>query len=327
MSLGQRLAARIEKNWYTSARGNLWLLPLWLLFALISNVRRLVYRLHPPKENGPPVIVVGNISVGGTGKTPLIRYIAERSQSLGFHTVVVSRGYGGHAESYPLRVTPDTDPAVCGDEPAMLARQGIEVMVDPQRSRAVRQLSGQADLILSDDGLQHYAMARRAEILVSDASRGFGNGWMLPVGPLREPVSRAGQTDLHLVNGRDFRVQPVALIHCHTGETVAPDHFTGQDVCAVAGIGHPGRFFATLVSLGCRVKEHPFADHHRFSPSDLMIGNGTPVIMTEKDWVKCMSFGSEVLRHCWYLSIAAVPSEAAAEAIDQLLQQSGQRHG
>lgn len=325
--LGQRLAASIEKNWYGSATGNFWLLPLWALFALISQLRRLWYRLNPARSEGPPVIVVGNISVGGTGKTPLISYLALRASQLGFNTAVVSRGYGGLADQYPLAVTVDTDPQACGDEPAMLARQGLTVVVDPQRARAVRSLTGKVDFILSDDGLQHYAMARAAEILVSDAKRGFGNGWLLPVGPLREPVSRATQTDLHLVNGRDYQVVPVAFVHCHSGEQRPTGHFAGQKVHGVAGIGHPQRFFGTLAALDAQVTEHPFADHHNFLPADLMMAGDDPVIMTEKDWVKCASFGPDALTHCWYLKIAAVPTDSAAQAIDELLQRSGKHHG
>lgn len=327
MTLGQRLARHIERNWYGSAWGNLWLLPLWLLFALVRFVRLAFYRLHPPKAEGPPVIVVGNISVGGTGKTPLISYLVQRASLLGQRVAVVSRGYGGRSDDYPLWVTADTAPQECGDEPLMLARQGMTVVVDPQRARAVNSLDGKADLVLSDDGLQHYAMARAAEILVSDATRGFGNGWLLPVGPLREPVSRAATVDLHLMNGKDYRVAPVALIHCATGQKVEPDHFTGQDVHAVAGIGNPERFFTTLAELGCAVKGHSFADHHSFLPSDLMMADAAPVIMTEKDWVKCLDFPDSTLQHCWYLKVAAVPTPEAAAAIDQLLQQTGNLHG
>lgn len=327
MSLGQRLARRIEQNWYGPARGNLWLLPLWLLFALVSFFRRAFYRIRPAIAEGPPVIVVGNISVGGTGKTPLISYLAQRADALGLRVAVVSRGYGGQSDDYPLTVGAATCPQECGDEPAMLARQGLTVVVDPQRARAVKSLAGKADLVLSDDGLQHYAMARDAEILVSDATRKFGNGWLLPVGPLREPVRRAASVDLHLVNGKDYRVTPEALVHCASGQSVKPDHFAGQPVHAVAGIGHPERFFTTLTELGCTVNGHPFADHHSFLPSDLMMADASPVIMTEKDWVKCLDFPASTLENCWYLTVCAVPTPEAAMAIDQLLQQIGKHHG
>lgn len=327
MSLGQRLAQRIERNWYGSAWRNFWLLPLWLLFTLISVTRRVYYRIRPVRGDGPPVIVVGNISVGGTGKTPLISYLAQRAADLGLRVAVVSRGYGGQSDQYPLTVGAVTCPHECGDEPAMLARQGLTVVVDPKRARAVKSLSGKADLVLSDDGLQHYAMARDAEILVSDATRGFGNGWLLPVGPLREPVRRAASVDLHLVNGRDYRVAPEALVHCASGQKVNPDHFAGQTVHAVAGIGNPERFFTTLTELGCTVNGHPFADHHSFLPSDLMMADAAPVIMTEKDWVKCLDFPASILENCWYLKVCAVPTSKAATAIDQLLQQIGKHHG
>ena len=319
------LAARIEYNWYHSARGNLWLLPLWLLFVAVSGLRRLFYRLFPPSGQITPVLVVGNIAVGGTGKTPLIQYLVARSSALGLRPGIVSRGYGGKADSYPLKVSADTPVEESGDEPRLLFASGAPVVVDPVRSRAVAELEHEVDIIFSDDGLQHYAMARDAEIVVSDHTRGFGNGWQLPVGPLREPISRLKQADLHLVNGQDFTIVADSLVDIISGREESPDFLRGQTVHAVAGIGNPQRFYTTLREAGVQVIEHPFPDHHAFVADDLKFDDGLPVVMTEKDWVKCSGFA---LSGSWYLKISAVPGPKARTQIDNLLKTLGKRnHG
>ena len=317
------LATRIEKNWYGRALGNLWLLPLWFLFVLISALRRMKYRIFPAAPTGTPVLVVGNIAIGGTGKTPLITLLADLAVKQGIRVGVVSRGYGGRADQYPLIVDMDTPVGQSGDEPALLAGLGLPVVVDPQRSRAVNVLKDKVDLILSDDGLQHYAMARHAEIVVSDVTRGFGNGWQLPVGPLREPVSRINTCDLHLVNGVDFTVQPTEYFDISGKLPLAS--LRGMRVHAVAGIGNPARFFTTLTQLGAEVVEHAFSDHHAFVKEDLVFNDDLPVVMTEKDWVKCRSFD---LPNAGFLRVSAVATEAAEENIVQLLRKLGAiRHG
>ncbi|MDF1762866.1 MAG: tetraacyldisaccharide 4'-kinase, partial [Oleibacter sp.] len=213
MTVLERLAKSIERHWYGSATGNLYLLPLWLIFVVLSSLRRTYYRVFPAKPSNTPVIVIGNIAIGGTGKTPLIAYLALRAKVLGLNPGIVSRGYGGTCDRYPLLVDQNTDVCHSGDEPALLFHTlQCPVVVDPNRAAAVAMLSdlshqdtdNYVDIILSDDGLQHYAMARQAEIIVSDKTRGMGNGWCLPIGPLREPVARLKQADLHLVNGSDF---------------------------------------------------------------------------------------------------------------------------
>lgn len=329
-----KLAARIERNWYGSkglhsAVGNLWLLPLWSLFVLLSGLRRVWYRIFPAATLGVPVLVVGNIAIGGTGKTPLITYLAQRAAELGIRVGIVSRGYGGHAEAYPLHVKVDTPVTESGDEPKLLTRTGCPVVVDPKRSRAVNALVGTVDLVLSDDGLQHYAMARAGEILVSDVTRGFGNGWQLPIGPLREPKSRANTVDLCLVNGSDFTVQPVALVNAVTGEQAELNHFSGERVHAIAGIGNPARFFTTLKALKCDVIEHAFVDHHAFVAEDIEFNDQIPVVMTEKDWVKCREFCKANFRNnTWYLQVNAVPTADTAKKIDELLIRLGNHnHG
>ena len=321
----QGLAARIEANWYGRATGNLWLLPLWLLYVLISALRRLWYRFNPPASSATPVLVIGNIAVGGTGKTPLIMYLSRRAAELGLSTGIVSRGYGGRAPEYPLRVTALTPVEHSGDEPRLLLSSGSAVVVDPVRSRAVAVLEGEVDLILSDDGLQHYAMARQGEIVVSDATRGMGNGWQLPVGPLREPVSRLATVDLHLINGSDFTIQADGLINARSGAALSARALAGQTVHAVAGIGNPQRFFTTLRDLGYEIIEHPFPDHHQFTAADFEFNDGLAVVMTEKDWVKCTAFAAS--QH-WFLRVSALPSAQAQAKIDQLLISLGkQNHG
>ena len=316
------LAARIEKNWYGSALGNLWLLPLWALFALISRLRRWYYYLVPAQANTVPVLVVGNLAIGGTGKTPLITLLSELATRQNIRIGVVSRGYGGKSEVYPLTVDADTPVAECGDEPALLAGRGIDVVVDPERSRAVDALAGKVDLVLADDGLQHYAMARDAEIVISDVTRGFGNGWLLPVGPLREPVSRLKSIDLHLVNGKDFSIAAESLVLA--GRDLNLAELKGMKLHAVAGIGNPQRFFTTLRSLGADIIEHPFPDHHAFQAADITFNDDLPVVMTEKDWVKCKNFH---LPRTGFLQVTAKPTAATEQKLIHLISTLVKHHG
>ncbi|WP_430462403.1 tetraacyldisaccharide 4'-kinase [Thalassolituus sp. LLYu03] len=312
------LARQIEKNWYGRVLGNAWLLPLVPLVWLVVTLKRRRFLRNPPAASAIPVVVVGNITVGGTGKTPLITYLVARARALGFNPAIVSRGYGGNGQ-YPLLVNDETPVSACGDEPKLLAsRLNCPVAVDPQRARAVAELAGKADLIFSDDGLQHYAMARQREIVVVDASRGFGNGWLLPAGPLREPVSRIDSVDLVLANGRDFRVSATALVNAKTGEVCDLATLNNTTVHAVSGIGNPQRFYDTLTELGARVVAHAFPDHHAFAEQDFDFPQASAgmVVMTEKDWVKCRSFAQP---DWWYLAVDAQPAAQAAARIDELL--------
>ncbi|MCY0966423.1 tetraacyldisaccharide 4'-kinase [Parathalassolituus penaei] len=314
----KRVAARIEHNWYSpSAFGNLWLLPLHALFWMIASARRVWFTLRPPVDVKLPVIVIGNIAVGGTGKTPLITWLARRGGELGIRVGIVSRGYGSSGGQYPLRVQANTDAAFCGDEPKLLAnRLGCPVVVDPDRRRAVESLANEVDLVLSDDGMQHYRMPRVAEVVVVDHERGFGNGWLMPVGPLREPVERIESVDLVVRNGEDFILQPSSLINAASGLEVDFMRLEGRTVHAVAGIGNPQRFFATLRKLGMNPIEHVFADHHPYQPEDLQFGDKHPVVMTEKDWVKCREFVTE---NSWYLPVEAVLTRKTRQALEALL--------
>lgn len=312
-------AQRIERSWYQSAWKNAFLLPLWGLFALVAFSKRWLFLHRHKQPNTVPVVVVGNISVGGTGKTPLIIYLIERARELGFTPAVVSRGYGGKAAHYPLVLGERTDAAQAGDEPFLIyQRLRCTVVVDPNRARAVKKASALgATIIFSDDGLQHYAMNRDVEIAIVDGKRRFGNGWLLPIGPLRESISRLASVDLVLENGSDFQVDAQALIHTQDKQQQPLSWLSEQEINAVAGIGNPERFYHTLQSLGAKVTAHSFADHYAFRATDFASFDAqTPLVMTEKDWVKCQSFAQ---KHWWYLQVGAVVNPAVAVKLDALL--------
>lgn len=275
-----------------------------------------------------PVIVVGNITIGGTGKTPLILWMIEHCRRRGLRVGVVSRGYGARPPSVPWRVTAEQSAEQAGDEPLLIVqRSGVPLMIDPDRSRAVQALlaSEPVDLILSDDGLQHYRLARDLELVLIDAARGLGNRRCLPAGPLREPVERLASVDALLYNGatadRDdgygFQLKPAALVNLRSGAREPVDFFpAGQALHAVAGIGNPQRFFNTLEGLHWRPVPHAFADHAVFSAQSLTFSPALPVVMTEKDAVKCRHFASD---DWWYLAVDAVPSDAFVSWFDSQL--------
>jgi tetraacyldisaccharide 4'-kinase len=275
-----------------------------------------------------PVLVVGNITVGGTGKTPLILWMIEHCRLRGLRVGVVSRGYGAKPPSLPWRVTAGQSASQAGDEPLLIVqRSGVPMMIDPDRSRAVQALleTEPLDLILSDDGLQHYRLARDLELVLIDAARGLGNRRCLPAGPLREPVERLESVDALLYNGASvdredgyaFQLRPSALVNLRTGERKAVDFFpAGQAVHAVAGIGNPQRFFNTLEGLHWRPVAHAFADHAVYSAQSLTFSPALPVVMTEKDAVKCRPFAAD---DWWYLAVDAVPSDAFVSWFDSQL--------
>ena len=275
--------------------------PLSLLFGLVAGIRRLAYRVGLLRVHrvGRPVIVIGNITVGGTGKTPLVSWAARHLQRMGLRPGVVSRGYGGTATTWPQQVRADSDPRVVGDEAVLVARHaGCPVAVGPDRVAAARALltHQSCDILLSDDGLQHYALGRDLEIAVLDGVRRLGNGMRLPAGPLREGPRRLRSVDMVVVNGQGMagefsaRLRPGAAVNLVTGERRALRAFRGIPVHAVAGIGHPARFFDMLGHAGLEVMTQPFGDHHRFAQKDVSFCDGAPVLMTEKDAVKCEGF-------------------------------------
>lgn len=323
---------RLETGWYTNARWLALLTPVSLLYRVISGMRRLAYRagLLPSYRLPVPVIVVGNLTVGGTGKTPLVAWLADYLQKAGFRPGIVARGYRGKARTWPQQVHPDSDPAMVGDEAVMLAGQTqCPIVVGPNRVLAARAAieHGDCNLVLSDDGLQHYALGRDVEIAVIDGVRRFGNGRLLPAGPLREPLSRLGKVDLVVVNGDAddsgyrMRVQVVQahkLVDVTTVRALADFH--GKTVHAIAGTGNPERFFSALRQAGLQVLPHPFPDHHVFQQQDIDFHDGRPVMMTAKDAVKCRKLTGDNL---WYVPVKIDLTPAFGPHLLELLGEKG----
>ncbi len=305
-----------ERLWYGTRRP-LWpLWPLAWLYRLIAARRR--QRLQARAEPlAAPVIVVGNITAGGTGKSPLTAWLAGYLRDAGWRPVILSRGYGAaRPADHPAVVTPESDPAVVGDEPVMLAMQTeCPVVVHPRRLESAQWAMAQSlgNLFLCDDGLQHYALARDLELAVFDGTRGVGNGAPIPVGPLREPVERLDDVKFVVVNGTagdrvpshphrlTMTLEPVCIRNLNTGERQPTSWLRDREVRAIAGIGNPGRFFATVEALGAKVDGDSFPDHHRYSSADIE-SDGRPVLMTAKDAVKIRSFAHSL---CWVLEVEA----------------------
>lgn len=311
----------LEKVWYESPWYKLplmlALLPLTLLFFCVSAIRRGFYRcgILSAKRVSVPVVVVGNISVGGNGKTPIVVLLAKWLSEAGYRPGVLSRGYGGNATSYPMAVTTNSVAEQVGDEPVLM-RQNLTcpMVVDPIRSRGAEHLIDEfdCDIIICDDGLQHYALKRDVEIIVMDGKRRLGNGWLMPMGPLREGAWRLKTTEFVINNGGStqqgesaMRLEPGNLVNLQSGDKTKSYTELKKPVVAAAGIGNPSRFFDYLVGLGIEVKERlSFPDHHQFKVGDLP---DKTVIMTEKDAVKCRHIASE---DWWYLPVTAtLPDE------------------
>ena len=294
----------LERRWYANAPPPVLLKPVAALFGLIAARRRSRLQAQAPRLD-VPVIVVGNISLGGTGKTPFTIWLVERLREWGFRPGVISRGYGARAPHYPYRVRANSSAAEAGDEPLLIAlRTGVPVMIDPDRVAAARALitSGEVDVLVADDGLQHYRLARDLEICVVDGQRGFGNGALLPAGPLREPRARLEEIPLVVVNGGDLALVHRGCIDMHLhadkavslvdGRELSLSKLRGKTVHALAGIGNPARFFHMLEHAGIQVIAHAFSDHHAFTAEDILFADHTPVLMTDKDAVKCRAFAS-----------------------------------
>jgi len=282
-----------------------------------------------------PVIVVGNITAGGTGKTPLTIELVTRLREAGWKPGVASRGYGRDDAGTARWVTPDMSPELAGDEPLLIAwKTGVPVRVDRNRVAAARELlAAGCNVVVCDDGLQHYRLARDIEIEVVDAQRRYGNGLLLPAGPLREPVARAAICDFRVVNlgqasdaGVEtstsgfgewaMRLRIDSARPLKGGRNRSLQSFSGQRVHAVAGIAHPQRFFQMLRARGIGVVPHAFADHHRYQPADLSFGSELPVLMTEKDAVKCQSLATD-----WHYAVplqAELPAAFWVALLDRL---------
>ncbi len=318
----------LTKRWYQPSPLRWCLAPLSGLFRLIAALRRYAYQqgFFKSQQLPVPVIIVGNISVGGSGKTPLVLWLTQQLQQRGWRPGIISRGYGGKTAHYPLTVTAETSASESGDEPKLLAlRSGCPVVVAPDRVAAGRQLLADFDcnIIISDDGLQHYRLARDLELVVVDARRGFGNGFCLPAGPLREPVSRLDKVDFVIWHGESNHPWTMQLTLKDAVNLVEQRRhpladWQGQTVHAVAGIGDPPRFFDQLRAAGLNVIEHAFADHHMYTAADLRFTGKLPVLMTEKDAVKCQAFASE---NCWSVPADAVLTDGLADAISNRLKE------
>lgn len=301
----------LDTVWYAGAKAPWWAGPLSWVYAGITAIRRACYQrgIFKRIRLACPVVVIGNVTVGGTGKTPLTIALVDALRERGHRPGVVSRGYGG-TEKGPMLLGAHSSPQRVGDEPALIRVHGVPVAIGRDRPAAARLLidSG-CDVVIADDGLQHYRLARDVEICVIDGIRRFGNGKLLPLGPMREPASRAQQANFRVCNGGSAQGDEVlmqlkgdALRALVDGHAQAFDEFVGQRVHAVAGIGNPQRFFDSLRDKGLQVVPHAFPDHHQYVVADLDFGDCSPVLMTEKDAIKCHAFA---LPHWWAVPVRA----------------------
>lgn len=314
----------LERHWYRITPVSVLLLPLSLIFCAVVLSRSMLYRMGLIRSTRLPipVIVVGNITVGGTGKTPLVIWLANILREAGYRPGIVTRGYRGKSSTWPLAVTEQTPAELVGDEAVLLARHGgCPVIAGPDRADAAwLHVKQGCNVIVSDDGLQHYQMCRDLEIAVIDSSRRFGNRLCLPAGPLREPVSRLRSVSVRIANGTPEAGElGMTLVSKNFYNLSKPEQYASADrfrdgpVHAVAGIGNPERFFSSLRNLGLKVIPHPFPDHHVFQPGELEFGDDLQVIMTEKDAVKCERFDNA--RRCWVLVVEARPDAVLSEQV------------
>lgn len=315
----------LDAVWYGKARGGWWLRPLALVFRTAVMLRRLAYRLglYSVTRLPVPVVVVGNLTVGGTGKTPLTIALVQLLRAAGYRPAVVCRGYGARGVGVPQRVHAHSDPATVGDEPVLIARRAdCPVVVGRRRAVAAAWLLSrmpECDVLVCDDGLQHYALGRDLEIVVVDGLRGFGNGRLLPAGPLREPPARLARTDLVVQHGGEpasgryrMRLQGAVAVNLCCGTSRPLSEFADTVVHAVAGIGNPESFFGHLRAHGLRIEAHPFPDHHPFRKEHLSFADDAPVLMTEKDAVKCKTFAAA---HWWEVPVEAELDPALGAAL------------
>ncbi len=321
-----RLSHFFQLLWFGSSRVSVLLLPFSGVVRTLVWLKRMWFLCFPPEKKHVPVVVVGNLTVGGVGKTPLLIHLVKTLVSRGLKVGVVSRGYGAQqcsAWPFPRFVALDQPVSNFGDEPAMIARScGVPVVIDPQRVNALEALLQRyptLDLVVSDDGLQHYQLPRDFEIVVTDA-RGWGNGFLLPAGPLREPLSRLGSVQHLVVNSMSHdrpkvvgETLPVSYmqvvpegVYRVVDDSLVADWQTllpgAPKIQAVAGIGHPQRFFATLIQMGLKFEQHIFPDHHAYSDADFeVLDHQAVILVTEKDAVKLRSMD---LPQLWYLKIS-----------------------
>lgn len=329
------LSRWLQDIWYKDPFIGVWLSPFSFFFIDFVKFRKFLYRIGVFKSYHlpVPVIIVGNITVGGTGKTPLLIWLAERLKAEGYTPGIISRGYGGQAKDWPQWVDANSRAEQVGDEAVLIARQtGCPMAVGALRVDAGKLLLERAacNVILSDDGLQHYALKRDIEIAVIDGERRFGNSFCLPAGPLREPIERLQSVDFIVVNGEKYEDNELSMhiagntaINLVTGEQKPLQEFSATACHALAGIGNPERFFKLLVAAGLTCETHSFPDHHQFQVDDISFPVVTtdaqspmPVLMTEKDAVKCLAFAG--IEH-WYVPVKAVPEAGFSAQLLSLL--------
>ena len=317
----------VVDSWYNKSFWLYLLYPFSLIFSYLTTRRRRKYikNLNQSYKADVPIIVVGNLTIGGTGKTPLVKYIAIELIKRGYKPGIVSRGYGGKFKE-TLRVTEETSVKETGDEAQILAKLNLPFYIDKNRVRAVKNITKNhdCDVIISDDGLQHYSMARDIEIAVIDGKRRFGNNLTFPAGPLRESKNRLQSVDFIVNNSgpteeNEFlmSVSPSKFVHLKSGKSYSVDNWPMHNqIHAVAGLGNPGRFFDLLEKLGFEIIRHPFPDHHNFSSSDMFYLDHLPIVMTEKDASKCKDLD---INKIWYLTIDADVGNKFIDKLDQKL--------
>ena len=319
-------AERIQQHWRTPTVVSIALTPLSFVYWLAIKLRRAAYLLGLFKVHRfeIPVVVVGNLTVGGTGKTPFVMALAAQLKKRGWRPGIVSRGYRGDVSGAEL-VPADGDPRRFGDEPVLVAQKtGFPVAVARRRAHAVDELSKESvDIVVSDDGLQHYAMGRSAEIVMIDGIEGLGNGFLLPAGPLREPAARLASADIRVRRGGEASLGEYSISaalglarNLVSGEEIALDEFSDGPLAALAGIHRPERFFRLLKQHGLSINEHPFPDHHQFCADD--IPRETTVLMTEKDAVKCGRFATD---RCWSVAQVTEIPEALIDELENVIRQ------
>ena len=322
------VAAGLQRHWNRIDALTLLLLPLSICYGLIISIRALLYKLgvFRVRHWNVPILVVGNLTVGGSGKTPLVIELARGLRARGWRPGVVSRGYGGISKG-PTTVTAATDPFLVGDEPVLIARETqVPVVVARKRAKAVDRLlqETEVNLVIADDGLQHLALGRVVEIAVIDGVTGHGNGLLLPAGPLREPLRRLERVDIRVRRGGQpeegeypMSINPSLARNLVSGQEVELVEFSGVPLVAVAGIHQPERFFSTLRNLGLEIQEKGFSDHHAFQASDIPQAPERPVLMTAKDAVKCEPFAQE---NWWAVKqVVTIPQELLSN-LDNLLE-------